>query len=84
MTDPMEDIFVDAATGNVTKIVHAPDSEVYKARTKAKILQRLSELDQVTGPRWLEGFLKGNPDPFVMERIAEKESLRAELAQLNE
>ena len=79
---PIEDISVNAATGEITKTVHGPESEVYKARVRAEVLSRLADLDKITGPRCLEGFLKGTPDQYVLDKIAEKEALRQKLAGL--
>ncbi len=82
MPDIIEDIVV--VDGVAIRTVHAPESLEYKARARHAITQKLTALDQITGPRWAEGLLRGTTDQFVLDGIAAKEALRLELAALNE
>lgn len=79
-----EDIFVDGSTGAVSKTPIPADSAIYKARKLAAIDTRLAELDRITGPRWAEVLHKGESDPFILDKIAEKESLRAQRRALED
>lgn len=81
MTDEIiEDI--EVVDGVEIKTVHPPGSPIYNARVRAKIMAELERLDTITGPRWAEALHRGQADPYILERLDEKEALRARLAAL--
>jgi len=64
------------------KHVNPPETVNEAAERRVALLAELAKLDQITGPRLLEGVIKGTSDQFILDKIAEKEELRAELAAL--
>jgi len=54
-----------------------------RSAERAAIMAKLAELDRLTMHRAMEAWAKVNGDAFVKEKIAEKETLRAELAQID-
>lgn len=84
---------VPVETLNNSTVTLNPDGSVASVKPPLKIVDeatdqraslsaKLRDLDRVTGPRWMEAWLKANGDDFVKKAIVEKEDARKKLAEI--
>jgi hypothetical protein len=65
------------------KHVCPPTAVSSNTAERLAILAKLAELDAVTMHRAMEAWAKVHGDPFIKQKIAEKEALREQLAALS-